>query len=106
MKNFSNGELCCVAQSNGVWQVLARCEVKNLTENYYVRKVFSGKFDLKISLAECVHNSWIFPLSKNMQSKLSVVLEDPLVKEALADLTIDRTIQFGTWGMNLIDEVF
>lgn len=96
--SFNNGELFRIEMRSGIYQVLAKCEVKGAENQYYFRKVFDDKLNLKVTKADLVHESWMRPLSQNVQDKLAEVIKDPAIKKVLDDLTIERAMQYGTRG--------
>ena len=96
--SFINGELFRIEMRSGIYQVLAKCEANGAENQYYFRKVFDDKLNLKVSKADLVHESWMRPLDQNVQEKLVEVISDPEVKAVLDNLTIERAMQYGTRG--------
>ena len=96
--SLSNGELFCIDMRSGIYQVLAECNANGAENQYYFRKVFDDKLNLKVSKADLVHESWMRALSQSVQEKLAEVISDPGVKAVLDDLTIERAMQYGTRG--------
>jgi len=96
--SFTNGELFRIEMRSGIYQVLSPAKADSKGAKYYFRKVFDDKLKLKVSKADLVHESWMRPLTQNVQDKLAEVLKQPKVKETLDDLTIERAMQYGTSG--------
>ena len=96
--SFTNGELFRIEMRSGIYQVLAKCEATGTENQYYFRKVFDDKLNLKVSKADLVHDSWMRPLGQSIQEKLAEVIKESAVKVVLDDLTIERAIQYGTRG--------
>ena len=96
--SLSNGELFCIDMRSGIYQVLAECNANGAENQYYFRKVFDDKLNLKVSKADLVHDSWMRPLGQSIQEKLAEVIKESAVKVVLDDLTIERAMQYGTKG--------
>ena len=81
--SFSNGELFRIEMRSGIYQVLAKCAANGAENQYYFRKVFDDKLNLKVTKADLVPESWMRPLSQNVQDKLAEVIKDPAIKKVL-----------------------
>ena len=96
--SFTNGEFFRIEMRSGIYQVLAKCEAKGAENQYYFRKVFDDKLNLKVSKADLVHDCWMRPLGQSIQEKLAEVIKESAAKVVLDDLTIERAMQYGTKG--------
>lgn len=96
--SFSSGDLFHIEMRSGIYQVLGVYGADDKGGIYYFRKVFDGKYNLKVSKAEVVHESWMTPISPKTRAKLSPTIDLPQTREVLNDLTIDRMMTFGTSG--------
>ena len=92
---FHRGDLFYIEMRSGICQVLDVFKADENETVYYFRKIFDGKFRLKISQASLVHESWMGELSKSEKEKVTELLSDPSIKSEIDNLTIDRKMEFG-----------
>ena len=92
---FHKGDLFYIEMRSGICQVLDVFKADENETVYYFRKIFDGKFRLKISQASLVHESWMGELSKSEKEKVKELLSDPSIKSEIDNLTIDRKMEFG-----------
>lgn len=101
-KHFNLGEFVTIEMRSGIYQILSRFD----EERYLVRKAFSPKFELKISKAILVHESWLSSTTKKNDKIKEIIASDNTVAEMLGILKIEPMYSYGTKGTEQLERIF